>query len=80
MERKIEEWKREEGRREEASRREGHLQGLAKVVRLCSLRHRVKFKISCTLSGTMSCLQGTLSQNRESLGLWGDPKCVVPSA
>jgi hypothetical protein len=56
----------------------------ATVVRIWSLKHRVKFKTSCILSLTTSCLegslQGTLSRllvmSRKSLG----PRRLTPKA
>jgi hypothetical protein len=50
----------------------------ARVVRVQSLKHRVKLKTSCIISLTMSCLQGslqgTLSKIGKFLGLWRDPQ------
>jgi hypothetical protein len=50
----------------------------ARVIRVWSLQHRIKFKTSCILSLTMSCLQGsqqgTLSKSEKSLGPWRKPQ------
>jgi hypothetical protein len=51
-----------------------------KAFRVWSLKHRVKFKTSCILSLTMSCLQGslqgTLSKSGKSLGPWKEPQML----
>jgi hypothetical protein len=56
----------------------------ARVNRIWSLKHRVKFKTSCILSLTMSCMQGAckglLARVGNLLAPGGIPKCMVPSA